>query len=330
IIGGGFENSFMVNKEENFISDKFLSFINPIQQKIPGTLLVLYDACGSGNFIINLSSTEWENRILISSTNINEQACFSAGGNISFSTFFWNNIYEGINVYDAFINAKKSIEVISRSSGIIQNPCIETNGDRECDTGSLENSIAKKYNIGTGIQDASFDITISSVSPKQGIGNSISAQITAVVTSLSNTDSVWAIIMPPDQEIPPNDLSDACEKNLPSIQLTTNSNPNIYSGIYDNFIDGGIYQIVLYAVDDKGKLSSPKYTKIIKPDNYENDNTLDNAWAIWLNKEQEHNLYFSGDVDWLYFYALAGETYEISAFHAGDDCDLKLEVYKPD
>ncbi len=64
-------------------------------------------------------------------------------------------------------------------------------------------------------------------------------------------------------------------------------------------------------------------------DVYENDNFLKSAKIIILNNEssQKHNLYETNDEDWVKFFGLRDETYEVKAENVGRNCNIVIELY---
>ena len=84
-------------------------------------------------------------------------------------------------------------------------------------------------------------------------------------------------------------------------------------------------------------LSSPVYTSVtqmngdhnISVDSYEVDDTYPQANVITLNDldVQPHNFHDLGDVDWVKFYGLSGQTYNIKAANVSVICDVVIELF---
>jgi len=355
MIGKGGEKAFQVNKKihcidqdiqeaeshpiefEYLTSIQLKEYIDHIESKIEGTVFFIYDACKSGSFIPDLTSPyNSKRRILITSTNNVESANFTSNGIYYFSHVFWSNILCGQKIYDAFVSASLRVQNLAYNSGGNQIPCIDTNGDGKCNDESESINIAKNYLGGKGITLASVEPEIINVSPIQTIESS-SFILTACVRSSNALEIVWAVIIPQDTDNMPDNIVDACEMNFPTVSLTysknsrqysVNENCRQYSVTYNDLEEGGTYKILFYAMDKKGYISEPAYTSIVKPDIYESDNIPHQARAIFLNKKQHHNFYKPGDIDWLYFLALADESYDISAYNVGSQCDIKISIYK--
>ncbi|KPA13965.1 hypothetical protein MHK_005829, partial [Candidatus Magnetomorum sp. HK-1] len=296
MIGRGGEKIFQLNKKihcigqdieetesnpeeyEYLTSIKLKEYIDHIESKIEGTVVLIYDACKSGSFIPDLTSTPYSSkrRILITSTNNVESANFVSNGIFHFSRVFWNGISSGQKIYDAFVSASLRVQNLAYNTGYIQVPCIETNGDGQCNDESESISIAQNY-IGNGGAPASTEKTvILSVSPIQTIESS-SSILTACVRSPNGIEIVWAVIIPQDTDSMPDNIVDACEMNFSTVSLTYNENSRQYSVSYNDLDEGGTYKILFYAMDKKGYISEPAYTNIVKPDKYEKEIT---PWQI--------------------------------------------------
>jgi carboxypeptidase family protein len=65
------------------------------------------------------------------------------------------------------------------------------------------------------------------------------------------------------------------------------------------------------------------------PDTYEDDDTFSQANVIVLNNDtaQNHNFDKEGDEDWVKFYGVAGETYEIKTDNLESNCDTEIWLY---
>ncbi|MCP4348499.1 MAG: hypothetical protein GY795_23695 [Desulfobacterales bacterium] len=109
----------------------------------------------------------------------------------------------------------------------------------------------------------------------------------------------------------------------------------IYRGTYSGFTEEKAYTVQIYAEDDQGTVSAPVKTYVthsdLNGDDYECDDDSDRAEVIVLHGgKQHHSFHDSGDADWVKFYALPGEPYNISVTNLDDSCDAVIEVYNTD
>lgn len=86
------------------------SWLDTLQSKISGKIIVIIDSCFSGSFVDNLVAPSGAaNRIVICGTGDSQFGYFINHGSISFSGFFWPRILKGDSVWTAFKKAKEAI-----------------------------------------------------------------------------------------------------------------------------------------------------------------------------------------------------------------------------
>jgi len=214
------------------------------QKRCNRSVTVIYDACEAGSILSDITPPpSGKKRAVITSTSEAEKAKFAGQGAISFSNFFWSNIFLGLNVNDAFDNAKTAVQ----ESLIAQTPQIQ-------DTGS----VAGMYiGNGTDYRGDMPEIVSASAPSVNGSTGIHSATITVNARDTNEVESVRAIIVPPG-------YSAGAENNaileMPSIALTLTGGTafvGTWTGTYDGFHIAGQYQIVIYAVDRDGDTSDP-------------------------------------------------------------------------
>ncbi|MCP4345483.1 MAG: DUF1416 domain-containing protein [Desulfobacterales bacterium] len=137
----------------------------------------------------------------------------------------------------------------------------------------------------------------------------------------NNIVKVWAEISPPS--IPAELVLEDPDKDC------------IYRGTYSGFTEEKAYTVKIYAEDDQDTVSAPVKTYVthsdLKGDNYECDDDPDRAKVVVLHGEkQHHSFHDSGDADWVKFYALPDEQYNISVTNLDGSCDAVIEVYDTD
>jgi hypothetical protein len=70
-----------------------------------------------------------------------------------------------------------------------------------------------------------------------------------------------------------------------------------------------------------------KFSPPIKPDPFENDNTLSNATEILSGDSQERNFTDAGDVDWALLRIASQGSYEIAAMAADNYLDTFIQLF---
>ena len=328
MIGMGDSGIFRINNAETVSAAELRSWLDTLQGTIPGVVTVVYDGPLSGSFLPLLKPPSGKKRIVLSSTGGAQPVYFVSNGNISFSRFFWGNVLNGASLWDAYINARRAMGFLCAG----QTPLLDDNADGIAT--KSDGSVARNYILGFGITLAADDPLIGSVSPPQTLAGGTSATVWARdVTTTGTIDKVWALITPPGGNQTPLNVPVTSPPGV--IELTYNASSSSYEGSYNGFSMSGQYDIAIYAMDTEGNISEPRTTTVtqsIGPDAYEDDNTREKASVIILNDEspQRHNFHAAGDEDWVKFYAVAGEIYEVKAGNAGPNADVVLRLYDGD
>ena len=252
----GGNGTFRLSGSEVLTVDELSGWLNTLQQQLSCKVIVVYDACESGSF---LSKLQGSGRIIIASTLPGEQAKFLGQGTLSFSSFFWTHILNGLSIEEAF--ASSSLEI----NFAFANQSPQMAGD------------AQDVYIGNrGSHTAADAPQIGEVSPPQELSDGTTATLSAdSVTDPDGIARVWAVIWPPDYT-PGNPDQPVTDLDLPSIDLkpvicdpTATGclyNPQTGEGKYEisytQFDQEGTYYIALYAMDRKGNTSLPKLTTV--------------------------------------------------------------------
>ncbi len=251
LVDHGGSGTFRTSETEILSASDFASWLNTVQASISGTVTVIYDACESGSFLSALTTLpppiEEKERIVITSTSPGEKAYFVTQGSISFSNYFWTQIFNGVNIQNAFNFAKNAIlyTTDNQHSLLSDNP-----------TG-----IALTTDIGSGTVIQGDAPVIDSVFPVQLISNTNSALLYA--DGVIDTDGiarVWAIIRPPDYA--PGSSGNPVQE-MPSIDLMpVGGSPGRFEATYNGFSIDGTYQIAIYARDRIGNTAVPTMTSV--------------------------------------------------------------------
>jgi predicted outer membrane repeat protein len=250
---GGYE-TFKINETEILRVSELDTWLDYIQQIIPGQVILIYDACESGSFIGRLNPPADRKRAVVVSSEYDEQAVFASEGTFSFSWNFWSQIYAGFSFYQAFLNAQNTME-LSRS----QHSLIDADGNGVPGE-KADSAIAADIRIGDGIATgADFPLIGSvSVSPQ-----TLSAGTSATIYAENVIDSdgikkVWAAITPPKNTV--CYAADVPVTSLPITELRHTGN-NRYEAIYSDFSMKGIYKIAVFATDNRNFTSIPDLQK---------------------------------------------------------------------
>ena len=290
------------------------------QSKIEGILTVIHEGNGSGELIAELGN--YSERIVISSSAINQNNYLSSESDVSFSQYFWNKVATGSSIGDAFSSSEARIR-------LHQSPQISSDGNNHFNQKN-DRFIATKYYIGNRIITASTTPLIGTVASNQVLEGNNTAHLWAKdITFINGSEDaeVWAIVKPPGYD----SLSDKTGK-LSKVALHK-TDRGIWAEEISTFSNSGIYTIQYYAKDKEGQISPPitsYVTQNIGKDVYEPDDSFTEASTLSArtNFKQWHNFSDSNDIDYIRFYASPLEgTYTIKVDSTNSKADTKFSLY---
>jgi len=151
--GKGEIGKFQINENETLTAVELDNWLDKLQDSIPGMVTVIYDADYSGSFIPLLAPSEKKNRIIVSGSGANQKALQNG---VSFSTFFWKEVSNGLSVRDAFLNAGNALKPFFSGERRMM-PQMDDNGNRVANERS-DGKIAGNYTIGAGIRTVGDEI----------------------------------------------------------------------------------------------------------------------------------------------------------------------------
>ena len=330
LVGNGGHETFHLNESETLSPTHLDTWLDGLQNTIPGKLTFVYDADFSGSFLPLLMPPANRQRILIASTDANGTAHFALDGNISFSSFFWQKVINGDNLRDTFVHVTNAIGYALQG----QEPVLDDSGNGLGNEPGVDGRLARYYILGAGIVLAGDDPLIGTICPDQILTGEASAQIWVEdVTTTGSITDVWAVITLQDKD----DVGGS--GNSTDILPLSPVGNGRFEGTYSGFTLFGKYDVSLYAMDDQGNVSQPRETSVFQKvgsDLYEVDNTSNQARAIVINLNdsdslpQRHSFHDAGDQDWVKFYGIQDEPYEIKVDNVGSNCDVAITVYGAD
>jgi len=249
----GGKGAFRLNGSETLSATQLDNWLDTVQASISGRVIVVYDACKSGSFLENLTPPDGKERIVLTGASNTEDASFINKGAVSFSNYFWNPVFNGKNVAEAFASAQAGIGEATR----FQHPQMDADNSGTGNDGPSDIPAQSVY-IGNGTPLGGNAPLISAVSPSRILTGTNTAEIFAEVTDPDGIARVWAVIRPPAYA---TGTSQKPIMELPSIDLLPESGKR-FTGTYDGFSISGTYQVIVYARDRKGDTASPVLTEI--------------------------------------------------------------------
>ncbi len=300
MVDHGGAGSFRMSESEILKASDLDSWLDALQETISGKVTVAYDACHSGSFLSMLTPPEGRERVVIASASPDETAKFVTQGSVSFSSYFWTHVFNGLDIKSAF-------ELSDAAMGYpveFQHPQLDANGNGVANEPEDLPLVEGEY-IGNGTVIHGDVPVIGDVSPDQTISGASSALLVASdVVDSNGIARVWAVIRPPDYH---QGASGNPVMELPSIDLTPVGGDR-FEARFDEFHITGVYRIAIYARDRVGNTSLPLVTTVTV------DNPLSRKAIIVVGDKRS-------DPEWPAMEHLAELAHEALTFqgYSGDD-----------
>ncbi len=250
LVNHGGVNTFRMNGAEILEASVFSQWLSTAREHVSGPLVVVNDSCHSGSFITALSETEMAPApIVVASAEPAQSAYFLGTGSLSFSSLFWMEILNGLDVGTAFEFADATV----RGIYTLQSPQLDGNGDGTANAPDDFLAAGQVFlSMASGGSDARPVINTVET-PMAVTGNAPVEIIAKDIESRETLAQVWAVVRPPDigaADGAPPILS------LPIVSLDPVEGIG-YRGAYEDLSAPGEYQFSVYARDVAGRTSEP-------------------------------------------------------------------------
>ena len=248
--GIGHADYFELIDNEKLPFDQLSQWLNQLQDTIPGPVTVIYDACHAGCYIKFLTAPEEKNRIVIASSGENQPSCFLFDGRLSFSSFFWEGILNGISIESAFFKAENALSFLN----INQTPLLDDNGNG-IGNEKTDRTLAQSAFIGTGIMLGYDNPSIDHINMIQSDTDpsTLIFQANNVSSDRKIVDVFAFVKYSNEQPIQPECFID----DFPTIHFTLYPESNCYKGFLSGLQVSGQYEIMVYSQDIDGNFSVP-------------------------------------------------------------------------
>ncbi|MEM9530026.1 MAG: C13 family peptidase [Pseudomonadota bacterium] len=255
LVDHGGEDTFRLTEGETVGAQDLGSWLDQYQAAHPGSkVTVIYDACQSGSMMDELRSSIYD-RVVITSATGSQNAYFVSQGTLSFSSFFWSQVFNGASVGEAFVAAAQN----TTASFPNQTPQIDADGDGVNNTTADTDAVAGLF-VGVGeIDDGDLPV-IGGVSAPQAATGSTATISASGVTDDDGIGRVWAVMRPPafSTGSPDNPVQD-----LPGFDLQRVPGTDTFQTEFEGFTDPGTYQIAIHARDRLGNAAVPLLTSVL-------------------------------------------------------------------
>ncbi|MBF0452393.1 MAG: putative Ig domain-containing protein [Candidatus Magnetomorum sp.] len=314
MIDHGEKNTFYLNNEQSVSTSTFNEWLQDMAPKIPHGLVLIYDACYSGEFINQLTHDNSHRFVRISSTSPEENAVFYNDGTLSFSFHFWANLFTGkFNLVESFENARRFLK---KSNGVDQNPQIDLNGDNRWNQADDLPLGFCDFPISKHERSLNIKEWTTIVQPQNAVLD-ISCKLQDAI--LQDIEDVFAVVYPPM----------TARSARVSPKLLMQKKDTLFHAFYTDALAPGDYEIHYFANYTDGYqkfFDSQTITQDvqIKKDCFEPDDDL--PLSIPLDHYLQRSFHEPSDKDIMYFYAQANQTYTISIFRTRTSPDVLFEL----
>ncbi len=192
-------------------------------------------------------------RVLVTSTGAADTALHRADSEVSFSYAFFNRVFVGESVGDAFVVARGTLQIL----GSGQRPSIDDDGNglvNEKSDGPLA-SVTYIGEPGLGSEDVPV---IAEHTPDVVLESGTRHELFARVLSAELLDAVQVTIVPPQTSSEP----------VVTLAMAFDSATGHYLLDYPGFGSSGVYRIVYSARDIRGRAASPVESRLTTPGPY--------------------------------------------------------------
>jgi sugar lactone lactonase YvrE len=249
LVDHGKPGLFRLSESEVLTAGDLDGWLDALQSDTGSDVVVIYDACNAGSFLPELTPPAGSNRAVMAGTDADEDAFFVSQGALSFSGIFWNRIFNGDTLAEAFDGAA---ETMGGAAGL-QHPVVDANGDgvgnEADDYGRLADFSLVNAGEVPGTAPTIGGVTVTPASDDLDL---------AIIRATEVSDGVarvWAEVRPPSAGSRPDGTDSVL--NLPSVTLAPDG-ARSWSGRLEGLSGGEEYLIAVYARDRAGNLSLPE------------------------------------------------------------------------
>ena len=243
-------------RDEIVTPNQLDDWLDRLEEAVLGIKInVIIEACHAGSFIQAPNSISGPNRMIITSSDEENDAYASPSG-AHFSDHFLTALREGDNLLSSWSRAKEVVEELF----VIfpQRPWIDGDGNGTPNELSdfVEASRRGFAYAGTLGTETLWPPYIAQVTAPESLAEN-SGQISAEVRDDRGVSHVWAVVYPPSY-VPSRseEGNELLDEDLEQIRLT-HKGDDIYRGRAYNFTESGTYRIAIHADDDHGLLARP-------------------------------------------------------------------------
>jgi hypothetical protein len=259
---GGAGGSFRLNGSET-VSAAEADVLFDAFQATGAAVTAVLDFDGSGGWLPALPRA---NRVCVASASSGQKASFRNQGLLSFSCFFFDYVFNGLDVWTAYSNARDKIR---NASGRKQDALLDSDGDGKY-VAKIDQTLARQWYLGSAFMTGADAPTVEAVTPDTVLTNAFSLTLWASgVADIGGVSNVFCLVTPPD---------DSGSFDAPRVDLTWSLEAERYEAVCGGFTSMGAYAVTFFALDSEGQLSMPHQTLVEWSAVDSNTNGIPEVW----------------------------------------------------
>jgi hypothetical protein len=246
LVGSGNSSAFDINGNGPDSGDvtpsELDSWLDSLQGSGSTKVIVVLDFNQSGAWVSSLVAPTGKQRIVITSCNAGETSWCKAGGVLSFTQWFFNKVFNGVNVRDCFNWAMNAVRTMTYN---VQNPQLDDNNSGSFN--QLDGNLAKVTYIGAAFVTGLDAPQIGDYAGYVLLPTSTATLWASGVWAPEGIQEIFALIVKPDS-------------SAVKVALSYNSSLGRYEATYNEFIPHTQHSVIYFAKDRQDVLSEPYAT----------------------------------------------------------------------
>ena len=259
---GGSGGAFRLNGSETISAPEIDALLDAYQVS-NATVTAVLDFDGAGGWLPALAGAS---RVCVAGTGERQPANFQNQGLLSFSCFFFDYVFNGLDVWTSFSNARDKIR---NASGRKQDAIMDSDGDGKY-VAKKEQVFAKQWYLGSAFMTGADAPTVEAVTPDTVLTNALGLTLWASgVADIGGISNVFCLVTPPNGD---------GSLDAPRVELAWGAGAERYEAAYGGFMATGTYAVTYFALDNEGQLSMPLQTLVEWPGTDADEDGVPDVW----------------------------------------------------
>ena len=280
LVGKGTPMGLEVSPGEVLTAMQLGEWLDEVESSTGASVTLIVEAAHAGNFIRDLSS---QGRKVIGSTGPG-LAFYQAEGYLSFSQYFLTDLYQGKSLQEAFLHTHN---ILRNLPGGFRNqrPGLEAEGNvianqpgdylmtmdafigAPFELGDLSPQIkagslaSVAGGAGKRVVTQTAPISEDGLGPRLKLARPVAEEGVEISARIDDAEGnlkvVRAMIIPPESD------SLSSLTGYPEVELTDGDGDGTWMGVSHEFLEEGVYPVIIYAIDGAGNAAEPLRTTVL-------------------------------------------------------------------